>query len=455
MVECLDCDKSASFNYKGEKKPLYCNSCKLDGMISTDNRKCLICKNTRPLFNYKNEKKPTHCNGCKLDGMINIKDKRCLGCNDKQPSFNYKDNPKPLYCDGCKLDGMVDVKNRNKKCILCEDKRANFNYKGEKKPIHCNDCKLKDMINIVNAKCLICKKTQPHFNYRNEKIATHCGKCKLKDMINIITKKCVVCNDTQPNFNYKGEKKATHCSECKLKDMVNVKSKKCLSCNNKEPNFNYKCEKKAIYCFVCKLDDMVDVRHKKCVSCDFNRQDSRFKPLCFTCYRFDNPNADFTRNFKIKENTIMKFVKDNYSNCVIDSIISGGCSKRRPDGLIDYELFSVIIEIDEDSHKNYDDICENKRLMEIYRDLNFKPLRVIRFNPDAYKDINGKRIDSIFSLDSDNKLKVKTKKELNRRVNILLDTIEKVLEKINQDIIIDVNNIKGIDVEYLFFDENE
>ena len=139
----------------------------------------------------------------------------------------------------------------------------------------------------------------------------------------------------------------------------------------------------------------------------------------------------------------------------MDSIISRGCSKRRPDGLIEYELFSIIIEIDENSHKSYEDICENKRLMEIYRDLDFKPLRVIRFNPDSYKDINGKRINSIFSLDSDNKLKVKNKKELNRRVDILLGTIENVLKNMNKEIMIDINKIKSIDIDYLFFNKNE
>ena len=122
---------------------------------------------------------------------------------------------------------------------------------------------------------------------------------------------------------------------------------------------------------------MIDIKSPKCTKCNFNRQNPNFKPLCTTCYRFDNPNSDFTRNYKVKENTIMKFVKEKYPICIMDSTISGGCSRRRPDGLIEYDLFSIIIEIDENCHKNYEDICENKRLMEIYQDLNFKPLRVI------------------------------------------------------------------------------
>ncbi len=304
-------------------------------------------------------------------------------------------------------------------------------------------------------KCISCNDKQPSFNYKGEKKPIYCGGCKFIGMVDVKHKKCIACNDKIPHFNIKDEKKPLYCGDCKIIGMVDVKHKKCVSCNIKQPKFNFKNEKKALYCRDCKLYNMVDVKNKKCISCNFDRQDTRFKPLCFTCYRFDNPNADFTRNYKVKENTIMKFVKEKYNNCVRDSIINGGCSKRRPDGLIEYDLFSIIIEVDENSHRNYDDICENKRLMEIYQDLNFKPLRLIRFNPDSYKDVSGKRVDSIFSLDSNNKLKVKTKKELNQRVNVLLATIEKVLENMNKEIMIDVNNIKGVDVEYLFFNENE
>jgi hypothetical protein len=56
------------------------------------------CKIT-PSFNYKNEKKPLYCTEHKLDNMINLKNKTCIhkGCNI-QPSFNYENEKKPLYC---------------------------------------------------------------------------------------------------------------------------------------------------------------------------------------------------------------------------------------------------------------------------------------------------------------------------------------------------------------------
>jgi hypothetical protein len=230
--------------------------------------------------------------------------------------------------------------------------------------------------------------------------------------------------------------------------MINIISRKCDICKAKRASFNYEGESKATHCNDCRLKNMVDIRHKKCSHCNFNRANSKYNPHCFDCYCFLNPNEPASRNYKVKENTIMKFVKDKYSNCVLDSIISGGCSKRRPDGLIEFELFSVIIEIDEDCHKSYEDICENKRLMEIYQDLGFRKLRVIRFNPDSYTDANGKKISSMFSIDKESKkLKVKSKKELDRRVQILLETIDKTVKCFTVD-------DKSVHIEYLFFDEN-
>lgn len=129
---------------------------------------------------------------------------------------------------------------------------------------------------------------------------------------------------------------------------------------------------------------MVNIISKKCSYYKFNLMNRKYKPNCDQCYFFLNPNSEVVRNYKIKENAIMKFVKDKYPNCVLDSFISGGCSKRRPDGLIEFNNpvnYSIIIEVDEDSHRSYEDICKNKRLMEIYQDLGFQKLRIIRFNP--------------------------------------------------------------------------
>jgi hypothetical protein len=310
------------------------------------------------------------------------------------------------------------------------------------------------MVNINKHKmCIICNKTRPSFNYAGEKIPEYCKKCKINDMIDIVTKKCITCKSKHPIFNYEGGIRK-YCGDCKLENMVHIKIKKCVSCLKKGPSFGYKHDSSASFCFDCKEDNMINISNLKCIKCDFNFVSKKYKPYCTTCYMFDNPNESITRNYKVKENTIMKFVKDRYPNCILYTIISGGCSKRRPDGLIEFELFSIIVEIDENCHRSYQDICENKRIMEIYIDLGFRPLTVIRLNPDNYVNIDNKKIKSIFSKDNKTQKLKASKKELTNRVEILLQSLEKNINLMNMSFEDKDTNIKSLNIEYLFFNEN-
>ena len=298
---------------------------------------------------------------------------------------------------------------------------------------------IKKKYNIcINNKC----SKISNFNYKNESKALYCADCKLENMIDIKSKKCIKCNIKRPNFNYKDESKPLYCGNCKLDNMINIKSKKCITCNIKIPNFNYKDESKALYCGNCKLDNMIDIKHIMCITCNLVRAHTKFNNMCSGCYYYMNPNSVLTRNHKSKENQIISDLNKELNNIIIqDKIISNGCSKRRPDGLIKLNDYNIIIEIDENQHNDYS--CENKRLMEIFKDLGNSPLTMIRFNPDAYK-LDNKKIKSPFGITKiDGKLKIINKKEYKLRFNKLLDTI-------NSNIKIIPN--KEINVIHLFYD---
>lgn len=119
----------------------------------------------------------------------------------------------------------------------------------------------------------------------------------------------------------------------------------------------------------------------------------------------------------------MQPVQDIYTQMVRDRVIQGGCSRRRPDGLIDCETHAVIIEIDEDQHRTYDDQCENKRIMEIFLDLRSRPLIVIRLNPDSYVS-RGIRFPGAFTL---------TKADKHLKVNeaVFAHRLERLLKEID------------------------
>jgi hypothetical protein len=68
-----------------------------------------------------------------------------------------------------------------------------------------------------------------------------------------------------------------------------------------------------------------------------------------------------------------------------DKVIDGGCSKHRPDIFIDKLTHVVIVEIDENKHSGYDFACEIRRINELYTSVAFRPIVLIRVNPDKFE----------------------------------------------------------------------
>lgn len=225
---------------------------------------------------------------------------------------------------------------------------------------------------------------------------------------------------------------------------IKKKSRICIfkDCN-KSASYNYLNKTKCLYCSKHKSADMFDVINKRCELCDLTRPDKKYNNLCSSCFYFKNPNHKLTRNHKTKENQIISDLNKKLDNIIIqDKIVSNGCSKRRPDGLIRLNDYNIIIEVDENQHKNYS--CENKRLMEIFNDLGNSPLTIIRFNPDSYKE-DKKTIKSPFGITkNDGKLKIINQKEYNRRFNKLLEILDYNMKNISK---------KEIHIVNLFYNE--
>ncbi len=344
---------------------------------------CNDCKK-QASFNYSGEK-PKYCKSHSLDGMVDVVSKRCVAKDcKKQPNYNYKDLKQRLYCKEHKLDGMVDIK--NKRCIepTC-DKQPTCNYKGLKQKLYCSEHKLEDMVDIAHKRC----------------IEPNCDKI--------------------PNYNYKGEKQKLYCSEHKLEDMVDISNKRCIEPNcDKQPIYNYKGLKQGLYCSEHKLDSMIDIKHKLCKLCDMTRPS--LNGYCRPCFYFTFPENAKTKNHKTRENAFMQPLKELYPDMILDKKISGGCSSRRPDGLIDCYTHCLVIEIDENQHINYS--CENKRTMEIFQDLGCRPVVYIRLNPDSYTT-GDKRHKSAFVTTKATGILSPVEKEFSKRFNTLLEEIEK------------------------------
>ena len=120
---------------------------------------------------------------------------------------------------------------------------------------------------------------------------------------------------------------------------------------------------------------------------------------------------------------------------IFNKKIDDGCSKRRPGVRIVCMTHTVMIECDEEQHKNTS--CEEKRIMEIFQDLGGRPLVVIRFNLDKYGKCQG-----CFKQTKQGSLSL-NKKEWNIRI-----------KKLNEQIWINIKDIpkKEVTVEYMFYD---
>jgi hypothetical protein len=187
---------------------------------------------------------------------------------------------------------------------------------------------------------------------------------------------------------------------------------------------------------------MVDVKHEMCKTylCGI-RGSEKYEGYCMFCYIHTFPDRPISRNYKTKEIEVVDYIKTCIpQHCVCDKIIQGGCSKRRPDILIDLIDQVIVVEIDENQHIDYDCSCENKRLMEISRDLAYRPTVFIRFNPDEYDDIT-----SCWSINSKGICAVKKskKKEWCSRLKTLEETLKYWIEHRTE---------KTVEVVHLFYD---
>jgi len=296
-------------------------------------------------------------------------------------------------------------------------------------------------------------KEKAYWKNTNDDFARFCSKHKHDTMKCIDKRICEFegCN-TRPVYNFKGEKKAIFCKGHKQDGMVDIKSKTCESegCN-KQPIFNFKGEKKAIFCFDHKQDDMIDVKHKTCESewCDTQVRNSKYKGYCLRCFMYMFPEEPVARNYKTKEKEVVDRIKERFSkyDWVYDKRIQDGCSRRRPDMFLDMGDCIIIVEIDENQHDEYECSCENKRLMEISRDVGHRPIVFIRFNPDDYKDESGKNVTSCWGENKNGILAIKKNKkvEWENRINRLLEEIEYWIENKTE---------KMLEVIQLFYDLN-
>ena len=232
--------------------------------------------------------------------------------------------------------------------------------------------------------------------------------------------------------------------------MINVKDNTCIYPDCKKRS-SYNIEGgKALYCVNHKNNTMIDVRHKNCKSewCFTLVRNNKYEGFCLFCYINIYPDKPVCRNYKTKEYAVIEYIKTTFINIniITDKIIQNGCSKRRPDILIELGYQLIIVEIDENQHIEYDCSCENKRIMELSKDVKHRPIVFIRFNPDNY-NTDTTQISSCWGINKNGLsiIKLNKKKEWNERLQLLGDQITYWINPDNK-------TNKTIEIIQLFYD---
>jgi len=340
--------------------------------------KCINC-NKQAKFNLPTEKTGLTCCEHKQQNFIDITRKKCLEENCNTRAIDEKTG---LYCKKHAKKDMIDV--INKKCIYNNCKICN--YVGQKCGLYCTKHKLENMCIVTLKKCKykVCN-TIPVYNYIGQTVGLYCSKHKLENMIDVKSKQCIYENCTKISiYNYPNTKIGLYCKEHALDGMKDVKNKKCLECD-KQPRFNFPQEKTGLYCSIHKKNNMIDIYEKLCKN-KCGSYASKHKDYCMRCFIYLFPNENTSKNFKIKEKHVTDYIVNEFPTYkwTMDKIINNGCSKRRPDAYSDLLTHVLIVECDEDQHKDYEKLCDNKRTMEIFQDFGNRPIVFIRFNPDKY-----------------------------------------------------------------------
>lgn len=419
------CKKFPNFGKKGGKAK-YCKNHAPKEYINVKTKMCLYndC-NFVATCGKKGSKVKEFCNEHAPKNYIDLNKKNCkfLGCT-KNATFGLKSTMKREYCDTHKPS--ANYVNLNQ--ILCIYPEctisASFGLIETKKKEYCSTHKPSDKyINLSQSRCnyLNCPNIA-YYGLKETKKKEFCKEHKPSDKyINVSTticceKECTV----KARYGFPGKS----CEFCFTHKKIGTKknpNKKCIVCKKELAIYGYK---DATHCENHKISDQKDLVQKECKSCKLPEILDK-DGLCCVCNPETFKNARLVKQKTVKN--YFDYIGLKYESYDI-TIEKGECGKERPDFLFDFNTHFVILEVDEDQHQGRDCSCEQIRMVNIANSLGMKTI-FVRWNPDKYKPIKGRRQEKI-----------------QNRLETLKDVIEKLKEHKDKGLLF---------VTYMYFDEDK
>lgn len=460
--QCEKCSRRAYFGLISEIAPRWCQDHKPEGATTSHRKPCEHegCV-TGAYWKVEDGDGKKYCAQHKPENAINSAYKRCNinGCK-LDAVYGYK-NSERVLCTKHRLKDMVNHKRRCCTFPTC-DERASFGTVTEKIAIYCGKHKSSDMIALHKKSCKFESCTlRPYYGFRKDNKMQYCILHKLPGMLNLKSNRCEKC-DTCSCYGFETDNIPRYCANHAIEGTVSVLRRICEIENCKQfagfgfyhsPPIRclehkdidhigqklsrpkcYECGNKAIYgrgnptfCNEHKHEnDRLIVKISICTCCFLKiPMNSTESDICEECYVF----ANTTDHRHKKENKIGKLLNNLEVNLIShDRVVESGCNKYRPDYVIDNNYNFLIIEVDENQHKDKSYNCEINRMKEITNCFGSTPVIFIRFNPDSYS-VGNRIIESYYGR-------------------------EKILNDLLQTLKNNSNNISDLlSVYYLFYNE--
>ena len=320
------------------KTKRYCKECSTNTFCSHKKQKrfCKECGGSNICEHKRDEYKCKECGGTAFCRHGRYKD-TCKECGGSKICTHGKIKYECLECGG------RSICEHNKRRSFCKDCGGGSICKHNRSRSACNEC-------FGGSIC-------EHKKLKH--LCRECGGSSLCKEHNHIKTHCVECGGSRI---------------CPHKKRQNV----CIECNG-----SLCCVHKKLK-YYCKECD--GSRLCKSVWCETFTGNKKYEGYCLRCFVNLFPDKPNTRNYKTKEKCVVDNITESFPQFtwVADKRVQDGCSKRRPDLLLDLGSHIIIVEVDENKHTDYDCSCEHKRLMELSQDLQHRPIVFIRFNPDDY-----------------------------------------------------------------------
>jgi len=378
-ILCLPCKPTNKYICEHGKEKYYCKECGGSCLCEHDKRK-YSCKECGGSGLCEHEKQKQSCKQCGGSSICEH-GKRKYRCTDCGGSGICKHGKEKSICTDCGGSGICKHGKRKYRCIDCGGSQI---CKHGKRKYRCIDC-------------------------GGSQICEH-GKEKSR------------CKECDGSGICKHKKRKESCKECGGSQICEHGIHK-YTCKECDGSGFCKHKKYKSSCKECGGSSLC-----KSSWCEIVTSNLKYNGYCLTCFIHLFPDEPNIRNYKTKEKDVVDRITQTFTNFtwVTDKKVQDGCSRRRPDLLLDMGSHIIIVEIDENKHTDYDCSCEHKRLMELSQDLQHRPIVFIRFNPDDYTNQEGVLIKSCWKL---NKLGVmqiaKTKqKEWDERINTLKQQIQ-------------------------------